>query len=347
MAPLLRRMDAEQVGYRLIDSGQHGDLTVALRRELGLREPDLRLGGDRDVVSVPQAVAWSLRLSSRVSSRRRLLGEVFGGHGGVCVVHGDTPSTLLSAVLAKRGGLAVAHVEAGLRTFRWLHPFPEELVRVMVGRVSDVLFAPGPEAAENLRSTGVKGRIVEQSANTGLESLRHAMKGAHAAASQARGSGPAVVTMHRVENLHRRSRRQALIDLVADLAARMPLRWVMHGPTERALTAQTRTRLSAVGVEFVPLMAYGEFLSNLEAAPFVISDGGSIQEECALLGVPLLIWRDRSDRSDGLGGNAVLSHYDEAAVKGFVSDPQRFRRAPQELEFSPSAQILAELDEWR
>ncbi len=342
-------MDADRVKYRLIDSGQHGALTVSLRRELGLRKPDLHLGGERDVVSVLQAARWALRLGKSAVSRRWLRETVFTNSGGVCVVHGDTPSTLLGALLAKRAGLAVAHVEAGLRTFRWIHPFPEEIVRVITGRISDVLFAPSAQAAANLRSMGVKGRIVEQSANTGLESLRHAISDTSDALhpSQPTSSGPVVVTLHRVENLHRRSRREALVDLVQGLAAQIPVRWVLHGPTEQALKHETRARLSAAGVEFVPLMAYSDFLACLIEAPFVISDGGSIQEECARLGVPLLIWRDRSDRSDGLGHNAVLSHYDKATVADFLSDPQRFRRAPQESDVSPSTEILAELDEWR
>lgn len=357
MAPLLRRMDSEGVPYRLIDSGQHGGLTVALRQELGLREPDYRLGGHRDVVSVPQAVAWSLRLAGHLVSRPRLRGRAFGGHGGVCVVHGDTPSTLLSALLAKRAGLDVAHVEAGLRTFRWLHPFPEEIVRVLVGRIADILFAPGPVAAANLRKTAVEGRIVEQPANTVLESVRDALGAGWQAREQPEAQagsgggrhrpGPVLVTMHRVENLHRRSRRESLVDLVEGLASRWPVRWVMHGPTERALAGDARARLTDAGVELVPLMAYGEFLANLAAAPFVISDGGSIQEECALLGVPTLVWRDRTDRPDGLGDNVVLSHYDPAIVRGFVHDPDRYRRRPCGPEFSPSAQILAELDGWR
>ena len=357
MAPLLRCMDAEQVDYRLIDSGQHAGLTAALRDELGVREPDFRMGGNRDVVSVPQAVMWALGLAAHLASRARLRRRVFGGHGGVCVVHGDTPSALLSALLAKRAGMAVAHVEAGLRTFRWLHPFPEEIVRVLVSRIADVLFAPGPEAASNLQKTAVRGRVVVQPANTVLESVRHAL-GADPeviegldgqAGSDAGGdhSGRVVVTMHRVENLHRRSRREALVDLVERLADSWPVRWVVHGPTERALAGEASQRLVDAGVELVPLMAYGEFLANLAAAPFVISDGGSIQEECALLGVPTLVWRDRTDRPDGLGENVVLSHYDPATFGDFVRDPHRYRRPSRPLEFSPSAQILAELDDWR
>ena len=356
MVPLLRCMDAAGVAYRLIDSGQHATLAASLRSELGVREPDLQMGAGRDVVSIAQALRWSLGLAGRLLSRSRLRREVFGGHDGVCVVHGDTPSTLLGALMAKRAGLDVAHVEAGLRTFRWFHPFPEEIVRVLTGRMSDVLFAPGPEAASNLRDAAVKGRVVEQSANTVLEAVRDALGTRWGALEQVhdrRGvepgtpASPAVVTMHRVENLYRRSRRSALVDLATDLVAHGPVRWVVHGPTEQTLAGGVRTRLVDAGVELVPLLGYREFLANLAAAPFVITDGGSIQEECALLGVPTLVWRDRTDRPDGLGENVVLSHYDATIVGEFLNDPQRYRRRPRPLELSPSEQILAELDEWR
>ena len=356
MAPLLRRMDAEAVDYRLIDSGQHSGLAASLRGELGVREPDVRMGADRDVVSIPQALRWTLGLSGRLLSRSRLRNELFGGHDGVCVVHGDTPSTLLGALLARRAGLPVAHVEAGLRTFRWFHPFPEEIVRVATGRMSDVLFAPGPVAASNLRNAGVRGRVVEQAVNTVLESVRDALGPDWESLEQVHDrdgsdagtpTSAVVVTMHRVENLYRRSRREALIDVVASLAADRPVRWVVHGPTERALAGGARTRLEGAGVEMVPLLGYHQFLVNLAAAPFVISDGGSIQEECALMGVPTLVWRARTDRADGLGENVVLSQYDPAVVRDFLQDPQRHRRRPRQLEFSPSEQILDELADWR
>jgi UDP-N-acetylglucosamine 2-epimerase len=90
-APLLRLMDERRVDYRLIDSGQHAKLSKALRRELGLREPDLFLGDGRDVNSIGQALIWSLRIASRLWSGARLRNQIFGDAGGICIVHGDTP----------------------------------------------------------------------------------------------------------------------------------------------------------------------------------------------------------------------------------------------------------------
>ena len=350
MVPLLRLMDAEGVGYRLIDSGQHTDLARRYRSEFGLRDPDLQMGRGGDVESIPEALRWALGLSVKLLSRSRLRDEVFGGHDGVCVVHGDTPTTLLSVLMAKRAGMAVAHVESGLRSHRVFHPFPEELTRMFLPRLVDVMFAPGPVAAENLRRLGVKGRIVEQSANTVLESVRDSVgKEPEDGDDSARNgsSGPAIVTMHLVENIHRRDRREALVDVVEALASTVRVRWVMHGHTERALSGDARPRLEAAGVELVPLKPRGEFLEMVSSAPFVITDGGSIQEECAMLGVPTLLWRDCTERPDGLGENIVLSRYDRDVVDEFLRDPQRYRRPRQLPEVSPTAEILAVLDAWR
>ena len=94
------------------------------------------------------------------------------------------------------------------------------------------------------------------------------------------------------------------------------------------------------------MVPYAEFVRSLARAPFAITDGGSIQEECALLGVPVLLWRNRTDRPDGLGENAVLSRYDPAVIEAFLADPERWRRAPRMPQSSPSQEILEVLAEW-
>ena len=359
MAPLLWRMESAGLPYRLIDSGQHADRSEWFRDELGLRAPDYRMGGTRSVNSVPAALWWAAGLGRKLARPRRLDRTVFGGCPGICVVHGDTPTTLIGALMAKRAGLALAHVEAGLRTHRWLHPFPEEIVRVAVDRLADLLFVPNRAAAEELRKRRVKGRIITGSSNTVSDTLRSALESSPADTPTApdipggacshgspRRPGPVVVTMHRVENLHRRRRRQALVHTVMRLAQTTPVRWYVHEPTRLVLGSAGQAGLEASSVEFVPMVPYAEFVRVLARAPFAITDGGSIQEECALLGVPVLLWRDRTDRPDGLGENAVLSHYDPGVVEAFVADPERFRRARRLPQSSPSQEILEVLADW-
>jgi UDP-N-acetylglucosamine 2-epimerase len=323
-APVLHALDACGVPYRLVDSGQHAALAVGMRRDLGVREPDVSLGGTRDVTTIAGAVRWALGLATLLVSKRRLRREVFGDGARLCLVHGDTPSTLLSTLLARRAGLRVAHLEAGLRSRSLLHPFPEELIRLVVMRLSHVLFAPSDEAVANLRSMPLRrdARVVAVGANTSADAV------ARVAVAPSEG-GPAVVTMHRVENLHRAAAVEGFVTLVERIAARWPVRFVVHGPTAEVLgKAGMWPRLDAAGVERTELLAHHDFVSLLAAAPLVVTDGGSIQEECALLGVPTLVWRRRTERPDGIGANVVLARDDPAIVDAFLADPSRYRRPP-------------------
>ena len=341
-APLLRVLDERGVAYRLIDSGQHGALSVGLREELGVRAPDHLLAEGADIDTIPQAVVWAAKLALRLLDGRRLRREVFGGHGGVCVVHGDTPSTLLSALMARRAGLEVAHLEAGLRSKHLLHPFPEEVIRRIVMRISALLFAPDSHAVANLRRMRVRGRIVPLPANTVVEALAHDLDRAEATAEP--GGGKAMVTMHRVENLNRRERVEALVRTVERIAVGQSVRFVLHGPTTDTLCRRGwRQRLEAAGVELVGLASHGQFTRWLHEAPFVITDGGSIQEECALLGVPTLLWRAATERPDGLGANVVLSRYRPEVVRAFLDDPQRHRRPAATDRLRPSEVVLDHL----
>jgi UDP-N-acetylglucosamine 2-epimerase len=338
-APLLRLMDTRGVPYRLIDSGQHAALSTGLRRELGVRDPDHILGGAHDITTVAQALRWSAGLGSKLVSARSLRAEVFGGQGGICVVHGDTPSTFLSALMAKRAGLRTAHLEAGLRSHRLLHPFPEELIRLAVMRASDLLFAPDEQAVINLRHLKLSGEILPVDANTVVEALRHSL-----GTLPPPGSGPVAVTMHRVENLKSTRRTDQLLSLVRSVAATRPVTFVLHGPTAETFARRgLDTALRSAGVTTVPLLPHADFTRLLAAAPFVITDGGSVQEECALLGVPTLVWRLRTERGDGLGANVVLSQYDDTRARAFLGDPEAFRRTPATSAPAPSEQILEAL----
>lgn len=335
-APLLRMLGERGVPYRLIDSGQHARISATLRAELGIADPALALGSDRDVTTISGALRWAIGISPWLVRPRELRHRVFGGETGICVVHGDTPSTLLAALLARRAGLTVAHLEAGLRSHSVWHPFPEEFIRLAVMRISGLLFAPDGQAEHNLAEMGLRGRVVPVAGNTSIDALRHAL-----APGEVRPTGPVVATMHRVENLHRRSVVTRFVELLERVARDRPVTFVVHGPTADVIArAGLDTRLDAAGVVRRPLVQHQEFARMLAAAPFVVTDGGSIQEECALLGVPTLLWRARTERSDGLGTNVVLSGYHPEVVEDFLAEPDRFRTAPRhETGPSPVAQI--------
>lgn len=335
-APLLRLMDETHVDYRLVDLGQHGELTKTLRQELAVRDPDMYLGGDADITTIPQAAVWAVKLAFFALNKRRVATEVFGRRPGVVVIHGDTPSTLLSMLLAKRVGLAVAHLEAGLTSNRLTRPFPEEAIRRVVMRYADILFTPDDTATAHLNLLAAKKRIrgviVPLGANTGAEQLT---------LGAIRDDGPVVATMHRVENVTSKTRVAQFVQLLLEIVATRPVTLVTHGPTKRALAQQgADVQLAQAGVTLVDLLPHDTFVTLLTRAPFVITDGGSIQEECARIGVPTLLWRDATERGDGLNQNVVLSGYDNTTIETFLHRFDALRCPPQPLTTRPSRHAL-------
>lgn len=340
-SPLLRLMESRNVPYRLIDSGQHAKITASLRQELNVRSPELKLQDNRkDVESILGAVLWATNTGRHIfKSRQSLLDNIFGGAGGVCLVHGDTPTTLISTLLAYRSGLTIAHLESGLTSGHLWHPFPEEVIRRIVARVADLLFAPHEKARDHLRHTIPSKTIVTLSANTTVESLRHAL-----GTITAPGDGAAIITSHRVENLTNRSRLTQLVRYIIQISKRTPVKFITHGPTRRALiNTGLQKKLTEADVDLVPLMSYRQFAAHLARARFVITDGGSIQEECYYLGTPTLLWRKWTERPEGLQRNVVLSKYREDTVRSFLASPQNYRFPPIKSESSPSEAVLAHL----
>jgi len=342
-APVMREMDDRGTPYRLIDSGQHGEFAQHLRSTLRVKEPDTFVGGSRDITTIKDAAVWSLSLARLGLAKRRLQEHVFANdRHGVCVVHGDTPTTLLSVMLAKRAGLNVAHLESGLRSRSLRHPFPEELIRLAVMRTADVLFAPDDTAVANLAAMTIRGAVVPTCGNTSIEALAYSL-----GTETIDATGPAILTTHRVENLKSRTTMTRFVSLLESVSATRQTVFVMHRPTEVALESlglMDRVQRSAADIR--QLVDHAAFARMIAHAPFVVSDGGSIQEECALIGVPTLVWRRHTERPDGVGRNVVIAGFDESTITEFLGSHEALRVAAKVLDATPSRGIVDVLEGW-
>ena len=340
IAPVLKELEKRGLAYRLIETGQHGAYLDRLRKEFNIREPDVRLGKKKDVDTFFEACKWLCGLAPIIFQKKRLRQEIFSLSTEVCLVHGDTPSTLIGAIFAKRAGLKIAHLESGLRSGNYRNPFPEEAIRVIVMKLSDVLFAPDSEAVSNLQKLKVKGRIEETTINTGIESLEENIETVEPS------SGPVVVTLHRVENLHNRNRLNGFLELLEQIKRKgQEVLFVVHQPTQEVLKKQGMERkLTELGITMAPLMPYKEFVEKLASAPYVITDGGSIQEETAHMGIPCLLWRRKTERQNGLGHNVVISNHDMRISENFLENFQNHRREAKKETFNPSSQIVDVLE---
>jgi UDP-N-acetylglucosamine 2-epimerase (non-hydrolysing) len=352
MAPIVQELDRRGVAYRFINAGQHAATLIHLIEQFGLRKPDVSLRSDTDnITRLWQGMKWlSGLLIQTIFRPAHVRRHVFGGHGGLCLIHGDTATTLISAIMAKRAGVGVGHVEAGLRSYNIFDPFPEELIRLVAMRLADVLFAPDDWALDNLRKMCVPGRIVLSEGNTITDTLAFALAQPMPDSSPSMGEGDVVMSIHRFETIHSAGRMRKVIALARRIGADRPVKFVTHGPTLNMLRRHNLLAEleSTPGVKMLPLQDYFTFVAMLGRAAFIVIDGGSIQEESTILGVPCLVLRTRTERKDGLGQNAILTGFDDRKIADFLANFEDHRRpaAHRSGGGSPSTRIVDESLRW-
>ena len=125
--------------FQALFSGQHRATVDNIREEFGLKDPDITLYKGRDITGIFQMMFWALRIVLFAIWSRDKIWQ--GDKRGLVLNHGDTFSTLLGSMLARISGQRSAHIESGLRSFDLLHPFPEELTRILTFNLTNVYFA--------------------------------------------------------------------------------------------------------------------------------------------------------------------------------------------------------------
>lgn len=346
VSPVMRELEARGVPFRLWSTSQHVTGVEESLTDLQVRSPDVHLiaaGQRAHIAASRQVPGWALRLLRTVLRyRRRLKAELKGGGGrGLVVVHGDTFTTVIGSLIGRFFGAEVAHVEAGLRSGSILSPLPEELNRRIVGRIATIHFAPTPREVENLRRAHAPGEYILTGANTVVDALRSV--DASAAEDVALPEHFGLVTLHRFELLRDGEHFAELLGLLAEASADHPLVIVL-GQAEKARMAELGLdQLLCDTFTRIDKRPYARFLPILARADFVVTDSGGLQEECAALGVPCAVHRERTERHQGLGENVVLTGMDLDRLRVFLRDWRAHRRPAPVLAESPSAIIADRL----
>ena len=272
-----------------------------------------------NIKTVLEAARWFIKNTLMTLFRPGALRRhLFSGGPGICVIHGDTPSTLLGLLMAKRAGKTIVHLEAGLRSFNLFRPFPEEIIRIICMRFSDVLIAPSDWAEDNLRRMRLKGRIINVGQNTNIEALYYALE--RGAADPELTTPYCVVTMHRVETIMSAERLKFVLKVIERISRDLKVVFVQHDPTEKKLwDFKLLGDLESMdGVHLRKLMPHPEFVRLIAEAEFVVTDGGSIQEECYYLDRPCLVMRSETERLEGLDGNVMMGRFDWPTIEDFL-----------------------------
>jgi UDP-N-acetylglucosamine 2-epimerase len=348
MAPIMQKLNERGIAYNFIDSGQHAGITIDLIKQFGLRPPDVYLRKKNgNIRTIPQALLWATRsLSSPLFSPKKSLKITFNNQAGICLIHGDTLSTLISLFYAKRCGLKVAHVESGLRSYNPFDPFPEELVRLVAMRCSDILYASSEWAFNNLCKMGYQNKTINVGHNTGIDAVRFAVRQVR---WENRLKQPyVVVTIHRLETIYSRTRLKMIVKLIKRISRRHLVIFVLHEPTRQQL--MKFDLLSSLGqstlVEMMQLLPYIEFVDLIAGADFIVTDGGSIQEECYYLNKPCMVMRSKTERIEGLGENVQLVEFNPKQIDNFLENYSSLQREDLKEDISPSEIIINNLSPW-
>jgi UDP-N-acetylglucosamine 2-epimerase (non-hydrolysing) len=297
LAPLAHALAAGGVAPRLILTGQHSDLAAAVHGLAGLPSLELYCRGREDPLAHAAAV------------ERMLAPHLDDDPPDLLLVQGDTSSALGAARAAHRLDIAIGHVEAGLRSHDSAMPWPEEDNRVAIDGLADLLFAPTPGAAANLRNEGRQGAI-HVTGNTGIDALLATLVALPPTAPRrARRPGTPldiVVTCHRRENWGAglTTLAAALLELAGEGSA--SVEFVLH-PNPCVAEVMHTLFAGQPGIRLAMPTTHCGMVARMRRADLILSDSGGVQEEAPVLGVPLLILRDKTERPEAIScGNARL-----------------------------------------
>lgn len=225
----------------------------------------------------------------------------------VVLVHGDTTTSFAAALACFYLGIPVGHVEAGLRTYNTLSPFPEEFNREATGIISTWNFAPTENARTNLLSEHRKPDSIFVTGNTGIDALRTTVKDnySHTQLEWASDCRLILITAHRRENLgepmHQMFRAiRRIIEEHEDVKAIYPIHLnpAVRKAAHEELDGCSRLRL----IEPLDVLDFHNFLAQ---AYLVLTDSGGIQEEAPGLGKPVLVMRDTTERPEGVAAGTL------------------------------------------
>ena len=278
--------------HRLIATRQQGALFDQAIAEFGLTI-NMHLGHHPGSQPMDDQIA---------NMRAAIVQALTADRPDVVLVQGDTNSAYAGALAAYDLGIAIGHVEAGLRSGNPERPWPEERNRGAISRIATLHFAPSVGAEMNLRSEDVPGAIF-MTGNPGIDAL---LLLSEPSPTRTSAIPEVMVTCHRRENFG-----QPLIDICSALrliASRNSLSFVLPVHPNSEVKRAVLCELDGVpGITLIAPLGYRQMITRIRQSHFVVSDSGGLQEECAALGIPLVLLREETERPEVVAsGNCVL-----------------------------------------
>lgn len=296
----------------IVHTGQNYDpgLSELFFRELSIRSPDYYLGIKGS--SFGEQAGLILSKCEEIMQKE---------HPDRLLILGDTNSSL-SAIIAKRLAIPVFHMEAGNRCYD--DRVPEEVNRRIIDHSSDILLPYTERSRHNLLKEGIPGDRIYVTGNPIWEVIQHydsSIRQSNVLSNLSLNpKGYFLVTMHRAENIDAEDRLRSLIQALDSLEReyKVPILVSTHPHTEKRLIL-SNIKLNNDNIKFLEPFGFFDFITLERNALCVISDSGTVQEECCIFRVPNVTIRDVTERPETIEcGSNILSGVEGESVRRCV-----------------------------
>jgi UDP-N-acetylglucosamine 2-epimerase (non-hydrolysing) len=306
LAPVI--LEARRAGgleLLVVSTGQHRQMLDQVLGLFGIR-PDV----DLDIMRYDQDLR---HVTTQALSG--LYSAMSDHHPDCVVVQGDTTTAFVGALAAFYHQCPVAHVEAGLRSYDRYQPFPEEMNRRLISNIAEYHFAPTESARSNLLAEGIDRDRIWVTGNTGIDALLSTLGRYRGERARRHDERILLVTAHRRENHGDPMRRvcQAVLRLLAmfpDLRVVFP---VHLSPRVRQIVFPLLS--GHPRVDLLDPLDYRDFVLTMDDSYLILTDSGGVQEEAPSLHKPVLVLREKTERSEAVeAGTACLVGTDEDTI---------------------------------
>jgi UDP-N-acetylglucosamine 2-epimerase (non-hydrolysing) len=303
MAPLYRALKKIGADFITVNSGQH--FSDNMGRQF-LREFGMEIDFDIN----PRHESLSQQMSDIITGLEKIFSE---NKIELVIVFGDVNATLMTALTAKKMGLKLAHVEAGLRSKNYV--MTEEINRIVTDQLSDYLFATSQEAIDNMTQEYIGGEMF-LAGNIMIDNLLYFASGIKKVEERFY-----FCTLHRPENVDNENILREILGAMEELAKKIKIYLPLHPRTKNSLENFGLMASASKIFHILEPLSYTESLYYQKNAELILTDSGGIQEESSVLGVPCLTLRTDTERpitithgTNILAGNSkdsILSAYQQ------------------------------------
>ncbi len=320
--PIMLELQKQKKDYWFIHTGQHSLKDAC--EEFNIKKPDFLLSKAPDAGTkfwskiTLKTFLWNIDTMLRI---RRIIQNLKPRY---VLYHGDTMNTAMAVgasawVLNPFKKWKTVHLEAGLRSGSLSEPFPEEFIRRVADKFSDILLVVSDLTEKNLKKERKIGRIINVG-NTILDAAPMAFEKGKKKYKKEKKIY-ALINIHRHENLKSRERLSQIVNILRNI--KINAIWPMHDNTKHFLEEYGLMDLiiEKKNIKVIPLIDYFQFIFLLANCQYILADGGSIQEESLIFKKPCIILRKRTERQEGLDtGLNFLTELDVKKTKKIIED---------------------------